>query len=178
MARSTHRVLGDALQQPRRSSAEKAWPEIFKFEALYPYSPEQVWTALTDQAAIGEWLMPNDFRPEVGHRFTLRTKPAPGFDGVVRCEVLELAAPVRLAYSWTGGGIDTVVSYSLAAEGSNTRLVMEQSGFTGIRGLMVSKILGGGWKRMIAERLPAAAARVRDGIFHPDPQSADSRCHD
>ena len=37
---------------------------------------------------------------------------------------------------------------------------MEQSGFTGLRGLMVSRILGGGWKRMIAERLPAAAALV------------------
>src|ERR1041384_1067282 len=146
-----------------------------RFEALYPYAPEQVWVALTDPVAIGEWLIPNDFEPRVGHRFTFRTKPAPGFDGIVQCEVLELEPPERLAYSWKGGGIDTVVRYRLPGgggrpppgmgEGGNTRLVMEQSGFTGLKGFMVSRILGGGWKRMIAERLPAAAARVEDGRY-------------
>jgi len=149
-----------------------------RFEALYPYPPEQVWVALTDPQAIGEWLMPNDFEPRVGHLFTFRTKPAPGFDGIVQCEVLELDPPERLAYSWKGGGIDTIVRYSLAAEGGNTRLVMEQSGFTGLKGFMVSKILGGGWKRMIAERLPAAAARVEGGRYHAEPDDPLSRCHD
>jgi uncharacterized protein YndB with AHSA1/START domain len=148
-----------------------------RFEALYPYPPEQVWTALTDPAAIGEWLMPNDFRPEVGHAFTFTTRPAPGFDGIVRCEVLTVEEPVHLAYSWKGGGIDTIVSYWLAPEGAATRLIMEQSGFTGLKGYMVSKILGGGWKRMIAERLPAAAARVRGGLYHADPGADESRCH-
>ena len=37
--------------------------------------------------------MPNDFSSKVGHVFTMQTKPGPGFDGVVRCEVLELDAP-------------------------------------------------------------------------------------
>jgi uncharacterized protein YndB with AHSA1/START domain len=147
-----------------------------RFEALYPYAPEQVWVALTDPAAIGDWLMPNDFAAEVGHRFTMRTKPAPGFDGIVQCEVIELEPPRRLAYSWKGGGIDTIVSYVLAAEGANTRLVMEQSGFTGMRGLMVSKILSGGWKRMIAERLPAAAGRVAAGVYRADPAAPESQC--
>lgn len=150
--------------------------KTLRFEALYPYSPEQVWTALTDPAAIGDWLMPNDFAPRVGHCFTFRTKPAPGFDGIVQCEVLALDPPNRLAYSWKGGGIDTVVSYALAGEGDNTRLVMEQSGFTGIRGFMVSRILGGGWKRMIAERLPAAAARVADGRYRSEPEAPQSKC--
>lgn len=148
-----------------------------RFEALYPYPPEQVWTALTDPAALADWLMPNDFRPEVGHRFNFRTRPAPGFDGIVHCEVVTVEAPAHLAYSWKGGGIETLVSYRLAREGTNTRLVMEQSGFTGLRGLMVSRILGGGWKRMIAERLPAAAGRVRDGVYRPDPSAPGSACH-
>jgi len=139
-----------------------------RFEALYPYAPEQVWAALTDSQAIADWLMPNDFRAEVGHRFNFRTKPAPGFDGVVDCEVLEVDPPRRLAYSWKGGGIDTVVAYSLSAEADNTRLVMEQSGFTGLRGWMVSRILGGGWKKMIAVRLPEAAGRVADGQYRRD----------
>lgn len=148
-----------------------------RFEAVYPYSREQVWTALTDPEAMSEWLMPNDFRPEVGHRFNFRTKPAPGFDGIVDCEVLAVEAPSHLAYTWKGGGIDTIVSYRLISEGSSTRLQMEQKGFTGLRGFMVSHILGPGWKRMINERLPAAVARIRDGIYRPDPGAPESRCH-
>ena len=150
--------------------------KTLRFEALYPYRPEQVWAALTDPEAIADWLMPNDFAPVIGHRFAFRTKPAPGFDGVVDCEVLAVDPPHRLAYSWKGGGIDTVVSFALSAEGSATRLVMEQSGFTGLRGFVVSRILGGGWKRIIGERLRAASGRVRDGRYWPDPGAPESRC--
>ena len=48
----------------------------------YPYPPERVWAALTSSEALAAWLMPNDFVPEVGHGFTLRTKPAPSFHGL------------------------------------------------------------------------------------------------
>lgn len=76
-------------------------------ELVFPQSREDVWRALTDSAALAEWLMPNDFEPRVGHRFTFRTQPNPqaGFDGIVHCEVLECAPPSRLAYTWAGGGI-------------------------------------------------------------------------
>ncbi len=59
------------------------------FEFIYKHSPQRVWRALTDSAAIARWLMPNDFQPVVGHKFQLRTKPRPGFDGIVKCEVLD-----------------------------------------------------------------------------------------
>jgi uncharacterized protein YndB with AHSA1/START domain len=38
--------------------------------------PEKVWRALTTPAVLAEWLMPNEIRPEVGARFSLRTAPA------------------------------------------------------------------------------------------------------
>ena len=148
-----------------------------RFEAIYPFPREQVWAALTDPVALGEWLMPNNFAPVVGHRFQFHTKPAPGFDGVVDCEVLQLEPPERLSFSWVGGGVDTNVAFVLSALGSSTRLVMTQTGFKGLRGLMVSTILKGGWKRMIELRLPAAAGRVVDGVYHPDPASPDAQCH-
>lgn len=147
-----------------------------KFEAVYPYSVEQVWTALTDPVAIGEWLMPNDFQPEVGHRFTFRTEPAPGFDGIVRCEVVELEPNRSLAYSWEGGGHRTMVRYQLASEGKNTRLVLEHSGFAGIRGFLVSRMLAAGWKKMMNRRLPAAISRIRDGRYHSDPTAPELQC--
>lgn len=136
-----------------------------RFEAVYPFPPEQVWVALTDSEALADWLMPNDFRPVVGHRFNFRTKPAPGFDGVVHCEVLTLDPPKRIAFSWKGGGIDTVVSFDLAPVGNGTRVVMEQAGFTGMRGLMVSTILKPGWKGMVRKKLPDAVSRVKDGRY-------------
>lgn len=33
------------------------------------HPPEKVWRALTQQHLIEDWMMENDFRPEVGHRF-------------------------------------------------------------------------------------------------------------
>jgi uncharacterized protein YndB with AHSA1/START domain len=51
---------------------------------VYPHPIDQVWAALTSSAALAAWLMPNDFQPEVGRTFTFTTKPAPGFDGIVR----------------------------------------------------------------------------------------------
>jgi len=153
-------------------------PRRIRFEAVYPFAPEQVWAALTDPVALGEWLMPNNFLPVVGHRFQFTTKPAPGFSGIVKCEVLELSEPSRLAFSWCGGGIETVVTFDVIPIGAaSTRIVMEQTGFKGMRGLMVSNILKGGWKRMIEQRLMAAASRVAGGHYFPDPGANESQCH-
>jgi uncharacterized protein YndB with AHSA1/START domain len=148
-----------------------------RFEAIYPFLPDQVWVVLTDPVALGEWLMPNDFLPVLGHRFQFRTTPAPGFDGIVDCTVRELDPPRRLAFSWAGGGIDTIVTFDLAPHGTSTRLVMEQTGFRGPRGLMVSMILKGGWRRMVEQRLPAAVARVSDGIYRAAPGAPEAQCH-
>ncbi|MGD0192517.1 MAG: SRPBCC domain-containing protein [Rhizomicrobium sp.] len=151
-------------------------PRKIRFEAVYPFPPEEVWIALTDSEAIAEWLMPNDFRPALGHRFQFQTKPRPGFDGVVNCEVTVLEPPTRLAYRWMGGGLETIVSFELSASGSGTKLVMEQSGFAGLRGMMVSTILKSGWKRIIEVRLAAAAGRVNGGHYTSDSAAADSQC--
>ena len=68
-----------------------------KLEAFYPFPPERVWRAITDTEALSKWLMPNDFEPRVGHKFNFKTKPAPGFDGIVHCEVLKLDEPRHLS---------------------------------------------------------------------------------
>jgi uncharacterized protein YndB with AHSA1/START domain len=122
------------------------------------HPPERVWRALTDPAMLGEWLMPNDFEPRVGHRFTFRTQPieAAGFDGVVTCEVLEIDPPRRLRISWRGGpGVDTTVTWELAAEGRGTRLFLTHDGFddTDPAQRNVMRILGGGWRGLLLERL-------------------------
>ena len=46
-----------------------------KFEEVYPYPREKVWKALTDSEILAQWLMENDFKPEVGHKFTVDVEP-------------------------------------------------------------------------------------------------------
>lgn len=123
-----------------------------RFEECYPHAPEKVWRALTDSQAIAQWLMPNDFEPRLGHRFQFRTKPAPGFDGIVNCEVLEIDPPNKLVYSWNGGGLATQVVWTLEKIPEGTRLRLDHSGFRGLRGWMVSRMLGKGWGSTILKR--------------------------
>lgn len=131
-----------------------------RFEEHYPFPPERVWDAITDSAALADWLMPNDFQPRLGHRFQFRTKPAPGFDGIVNCEVIALGPPRRLAYTWKGGSIDTVVTFTLEPTPTGTKLILEHKGFRGARAIMVSFILAGGWRKSILpKRLPAVLER-------------------
>jgi uncharacterized protein YndB with AHSA1/START domain len=129
-------------------------PEI-KLEVVYPYPPERVWRAITDPRELEQWLMPNDFQPRLGHKFEFQSKPAPGFDGLVRCEILELDVPRRIVYSWRGGQLDTLVTFTLEPVSHGTRLVLEHRG-KGLDGTSdVHMLLTQGWKRMVEEKLPS-----------------------
>ncbi|WP_158241837.1 SRPBCC domain-containing protein [Tabrizicola sp. TH137] len=130
-------------------------------EVAYPR--EMVWAALTDSRQLGAWLMPNDFAPHIGHRFTFRTKPAPGFDGVVRCEVLELRAPERVAFTWVGGPLETVVSFDLEAVARGTRITLRHAGFDGAGNLLPRVVLGFGWRSLLAKKLVVHLAGVGHG---------------
>lgn len=121
-----------------------------------PHSPERVWKALTDHAAIAQWLMPNDFEPRLGHHFTFSTNPMPGlnFDGICHCEVTELDQPRLLAYTWTGGSLNTLVTYRLEREGDGTRLYFEHSGFDLDDPLQQASYRGlSGWREGLETRL-------------------------
>ena len=128
-----------------------------RFERTFPHPPEKVWQAIANREALAIWLMPNDFEPRVGHKFNFRTDPVPAgdFDGIVHCEVLVCEPPRRLAYSWKGGGIDTVVTWTLTVAAGQTHLVMEHTGFEGPRGEFVANMMRGGWAKMIESSILA-----------------------
>jgi uncharacterized protein YndB with AHSA1/START domain len=130
------------------------------FEIVYPHPPERVWQALTDSAAIADWLMPNDFEPRVGHKFTFRTHPAPGFNGIIDSEVLEMDPPKRLVYTWCNGKLNTCVTWTLHPTQGGTQLILDHTGFEGLRGWMLSNLLGQGWRsKKLAQKLPAYLER-------------------
>jgi len=135
---------------------------------VYPHPVDRVWRALTSREAIAQWLMPNDFEPVVGREFQLRADPAPGWDGVVHCVVLELDEPRTLRISWRGGPIDTVVTWRLSDLGAGgTRLEFEQTGFDGLKAVLVSFILGRGWPRIHGVLLPAVLEQLAGGRLQP-----------
>lgn len=129
-------------------------------ERRMAHPPEKIWRALTHSALIADWLMENDFAPEVGHRFTFRAEPVPGWSGMTNCEVVEVDAPHRLAYRWGDGsesdsGLKTLVTWTLTPADGGTLVRMEHSGFreadeAGYRGM------GGGWPHIL-ERLETVA---------------------
>lgn len=89
------------------------------------HPPDVVWQALIDRDRLAAWLMPNDFRPEIGHRFTFDT----GRWGITHCEVLEMQPERLLRFSWRNGPLDTEVTWRLEPEGRGTRLMLEHRGF-------------------------------------------------
>jgi uncharacterized protein YndB with AHSA1/START domain len=93
-------------------------------EREFPFPAEKIWRALTQPHLIEEWLMKNDFKPAVGHRFNLR-----GDWGAVDCEVRAIEPNKVLSYTWDAMGLKSVVTWTLTATGAGTHLRMEQTGF-------------------------------------------------
>ena len=127
-----------------------------RLEAFYDVPPAAVWRALTDSDELASWLMPNDFAPEVGRGFRFRDKPQHGWDGIVHCEVLEIDPGRRLSYAWKSDALDTRVTWTIEAAAGGTQLILEHTGFKGIKAIIVSMMLNRGWRStLLAKRLPA-----------------------
>lgn len=93
-------------------------------EREFPYPPEKIWRALTQPHLIEEWLMKNNFKPVVDHQFDLSADW-----GSVACQVRTVEPNKSLSYTWDAMGLESVVTWTLAASGTGTHLRMEQSGF-------------------------------------------------
>ena len=108
---------------------DSATTRTLVIEREMPHPPEKIWRALTQSSLMEEWLLKNDFQPEVGHRFTFRAPPKPNWNGVIDCEVKAVEPYSRLSYSWGSLGTGSVVTFTLTPTESGTHLRMEQSGF-------------------------------------------------
>jgi uncharacterized protein YndB with AHSA1/START domain len=93
-------------------------------EREIPHPPEKIWRALTQPHLIEEWLMKNDFKPVVDHKFNLSADW-----GAVDCQVTAVEPNKTLAYTWAAYGLESVVTWTLTPIGTGTLLRMEQLGF-------------------------------------------------
>ena len=93
-------------------------------EREVPYPPEKIWRALTQPHLIEDWLMKNDFKPVMDHRFKLTADW-----GGVDCQVTALEPNRTLAYRWDAMGLESIVTWTLTPTATGTSLRMEQAGF-------------------------------------------------
>ena len=93
-------------------------------EREFPYPPEKIWRALTQPHLIEEWLMKNDFKPVVEHRFNLSADW-----GSVDCQVQAAESHKLLSYTWDTKDLRSVITWTLTRTDTGTHLRMEQSGF-------------------------------------------------
>lgn len=129
-------------------------------EKMFAHAPEKLWRALTEPALLTQWLLTNDFLPEIGREFQFRNEPVGGWDGVIDCKVLEVEPLQRLAYSWRALGLESRVEFTLTRVDGGTQLRMEHSGF---RATQQAAYQGAqyGWQRFLGnlERLLDEEAR-------------------
>jgi uncharacterized protein YndB with AHSA1/START domain len=122
-------------------------------EFFYSRPAADVWAYLTKPELIAQWLMPNDFKPVVGHEFFFRTKPIPQLqlDGNMACTVLTVEPLKKLSYTWKAGPaegealLDTVVVWTLEQTGEGTILRLEHSGFEAVENFDLYLAMMGGW---------------------------------
>jgi len=104
---------------------------------FFNQSLEVVWDYLTRPELLAEWLMANNFKPIVGHKFQFKsnTKIDCANEGIAYCEVLEIIPCKLLSYSWKNGTksdeitLDSVVTWRLSEKSGGTELMLKHNGF-------------------------------------------------
>ena len=107
-------------QEPNRSVV---------IEKTFAHAPQKLWRALTEPALLTQWLLKNNFLPEVGRGFQFSNEPVGGWDGVIECKVLALDPLRHIAYSWRAFDHESTVEFTLTPAEGGTHLRMEHSGF-------------------------------------------------
>lgn len=106
---------------------------------------QKVWSAISTSKGLASWLMPNDFKLEMGYEFTFRSEPKRGWDGIIRCKVTEIIPPRRLAFTWCGNGLEQYVSFELVElEIDKTQFTLVHSGWTE-ETKMIRDVMYDGW---------------------------------
>jgi uncharacterized protein YndB with AHSA1/START domain len=141
-------------------------PRAIYLDEFLPHPPEKVWRALTEPDLIARWLMPNDFKLQLGHKFTFRGFPMPaaGFGGTGHSEVLDFEPEKMLRIAWRAApedasSLDSTVTFTLEPEGRGTRLFLAHEGFDPGDPYQAAgrRLMDGGWRG-----IPARISEVID----------------
>jgi len=155
-------------------------------KTFLPYPPTVAWQALTDSSLLGSWFMENDIVPVLHHEFTFRMSPQKGWDGITYCTITAIEPGKSISYTYCGEAtgekalacagihsdradklskgiftkLDTVVTFTLASTCGGTLLSLRQSGYKGLKLVLISYIMEIGWKKQLKKKLPAALKKL------------------
>ncbi len=132
------------------TTSTTAMHDMISKEQWFPHHIDKVWEAITSNKQVSQWLVPTDFRAEVGFEFTI--KDPEGECNMVKGQVRE-ASPYTLIYTWIDQqwqDIHTVVQWDLTANKNGTKVSMKHIGIAEYPGKTASlqfNNFSGGWKR-------------------------------
>lgn len=125
--------------------------------------PGEVWDYLTKSDLLSQWLMKNDFKLIIGHKFQFQSTPGHDCEtaGTAYCEVLEIVPQKKLSYSWkTGKGkemtVDSMVIWTLTEKPGGTELLLQHNGFDLIQDY---ESHAEGWNRSVNKFIELLSAR-------------------
>lgn len=119
---------------------------------------EKVWRKVTDAEQITEWFMQNDFKPVVGHEFTIQSPFGPS-----PCKVEQVEKPHFIRFSWDTDG--WFVTFELKEIGEKTEFTLTHGGWKEASQIVpkaniavkdVHRNMVGGWSMIIGQKLKEA----------------------
>ncbi len=125
-------------------------------------SLDVVWSNLTAEDKVPQWLGCMRYKPEIGHVFYMQQDPekraADDIEGATHCEVLTLDDKSEFSFSWfLPGTPSTVVSIRLEEAGAEaTRVKFAHSGWDKFDAKELRDVwegLKGGWSSFVLPNL-------------------------
>lgn len=134
------------MGDPTESTGVRTLP-VLRFEQYIAHPPTAVWRALTDPELHAKWWAPGDVQAVVGHRFTLDM----GDWGRQPCEVTAVETERLLAYRFSAGALDTIITWELEPQGAGTLLHLVHTGFDleSPMGRQAYAGMGNGWPHVL-----------------------------
>ncbi len=140
-------------------------PELIKHppvvvEKMLDVPVEKVWKAITDKDQLKQWYFDlDDFKPEIGFRFTFPGQGHKGAQYIHQCTITEVIPLKKLQYSWQYEGYPgySLVTFELSERGNQTRLKLTHHGletFPQDSADFAWKSFSGGWNEIVGKMLP------------------------
>jgi uncharacterized protein YndB with AHSA1/START domain len=153
-------------------AASKQTTQDIVIDEIFPHAPSTIWKALASGELMNRWLMPQTgFEPVQGSHFSFQTQATDDWDGMIRCQILEIVPNERLVYSWRSGmqtaagyvsRLDTIVTWTLTRHDAGTRLRLVHSGFVLPKNEAVFKNINAGWSKVIPKMIAIAAEQTQN----------------
>ena len=116
---------------------------------------QKVWETVATADGIASWLMPNDFKPEVGFEFHIQSP-----FGLSPCKVLKIEEPHHVLIAWDIDG--WFLSFDLKEAGEKTEFTLIHGGWktpntiitkANAPSSVIREQMAQGWVKLVQERL-------------------------